>query len=198
MRIDVVVFDGVDDLDVTGPFGTWSMARRIGTEVTVRLVALDPAAPVTTIGGLRLAPVEAWSPERADVVFVPGGGFGSAGAGVAAELASGRIAAAVRQAVRPDLVLSSVCTGAMLLAAAGVLAGRPCTTHHRAVEALARAGGKPVDARVVDDGDVVTSAGITSGIDLALWLLERFCGAEISTRVAEGLEYERQGEVWRS
>ncbi|WP_329101457.1 DJ-1/PfpI family protein [Micromonospora sp. NBC_01699] len=195
----MLVFDGVDDLDVAGPYGTWSMARRAGAAVSVRLVSEGAVSTVTTAGGLRLAPVQRWSPGTADVVFVPGGGFTSAQhPGVAVELATGRIPTALRSAVRPGLVLASVCTGALLLAAAGVLSGRPCTTHHRAIAALTEAGGEPVDARVVDDGDVVTAGGVTAGLDLALWLVERFHGAEVAATVARGLEYERQGQVWQS
>lgn len=199
MRIDVVVFDGVDDLDVIGPYETWSMARRAGVDVSVRLVSEGGTPEVTTAHGLRLGPVQPWSPAQADVVLVPGGGAGEGRpTGVTAELSTGRIPEALRTAVRPDLVLASVCTGALLLGAAGLLAGRPCTTHHRVVDRLAEAGGTPVDARVVDDGDIVTAGGITSGFDLALWLLERFHGAAVATRVADGLAYERRGEVWQS
>jgi transcriptional regulator GlxA family with amidase domain len=196
VRIDVLVFDGVDDLDVVGPFETWSMAGRAGADVSVRLVGTAAAESVSTAHGLRLGPVRAWSPERADVVFVPGGGAGPApAAGVTVELAAGRIPEMLRAAARPGLILASVCTGALLLAASGVLAGRPATTHHRMIDRLAEAGGVPVDARVVDAGDVVTAGGITSGLDLALWLLERFHGAEVAARVADGLEYTRQGTV---
>jgi transcriptional regulator GlxA family with amidase domain len=199
VRTDVVVFDGVDDLDVIGPYETWSMARRAGLDVDVRLVAGSGTPEVATAHGLRLGPVQPWSPGEADVVLVPGGGAGAGRAsGVGAEIASGRLPAALRAAARPGLVLASVCTGALLLGAAGLLAGRPCTTHHRVTDRLAEAGGTPGDARVVADGDLVTAGGITSGFDLALWLLERFHGAEVATRVAEGLEYERRGEVWRS
>lgn len=199
MRIDVVVFDGVDDLDVAGPYGTWSMAARSGADVSVRLAALAGAATVTTAGGLQLGPVQPWAPEQADVILVPGGGAGTVPrAGVHAELATGRLPAALREAVRPGLVLASVCTGALLLAAAGVLTGRPCTTHHRMIDALTAAGGEVVNARVVDDGDVVTAGGITSGFDLALWLLERFRGIDLAALVARGLEYQRQGEVWQA
>ncbi|GAA0569401.1 DJ-1/PfpI family protein [Paractinoplanes ferrugineus] len=197
MRVDVLVFDGVDDLDVTGPFETLSMARRAGADVSVRLVAEDERTAVTTAGGLRLGPVSPWSPVVADVVLVPGGGLASSQRpGVAVELGRGQIPAALREAVRPGLVLASVCTGAFLLAAAGVLGGRKATTHHMTMKALAEAGAEPVDARVVDDGDVVTAGGVTAGLDLGLWLLERFHGPEIAARVARGLEYERQGAVW--
>jgi transcriptional regulator GlxA family with amidase domain len=88
-------------------------------------------------------------------------------------------------------VIASVCTGAMALAAAGLLEGRRATTHHAALEDLRRSGADVVDARVVDDGDIVSCGGVTSGIDLALWLVERFAGDEVADRVARDIEHDR-------
>jgi transcriptional regulator GlxA family with amidase domain len=88
-------------------------------------------------------------------------------------------------------ILAAVCTGAMALAAAGLLKGRPAVTHRSALHELRSAGAQLVEARVVDDGDIVTCGGVTSSIDLALWLVERIWGAPLSARIAEGLEYTR-------
>jgi transcriptional regulator GlxA family with amidase domain len=77
----------------------------------------------------------------------------------------------------------------MLLAAAGITTGRPATTHHSAVEDLRASGAHVVAARVVDDGDVVTAGGVTSGIDLALLIVERQAGPDIARRVAHEIEY---------
>ncbi|HEX7301906.1 DJ-1/PfpI family protein [Lentzea sp.] len=202
MRVHIVVFDGMDDLDVVGPFSVLGMAGRAGLGVSVRLASATGQAQATTLGGLPLFPGP-WAPEDADVLVVPGGGFASGGpatgvraTGVRAEIADGRVPRALAAAVRPDLVLASVCTGALLLAAAGLVEGRPCTTHHRAVDDLVAAGGRHVDARVVDDGDLVTAGGVTSGLDLALWLVERFQGREAAERVQRGLEYERREPLW--
>ncbi|GAA0427017.1 glutamine amidotransferase [Acrocarpospora corrugata] len=198
MRVDIAVFDGADDLDVVGPYSVLGLAGRAGLDVTVRLTSVDGPRTVTTGGGLPL-PTGAWAPQDTDVVIVAGGGFAKSGsAGVGAELASGRLPAALAEAARPGLVLASVCTGGLLLAAAGLLAGRACTTHHRAVDDLVAMGGRHVDARVVDDGDVVTSGGITSGLDLALWLVERYQGGEAAELLERLLEYERRAPVWRS
>ncbi|MFD5830991.1 DJ-1/PfpI family protein [Lentzea sp. NPDC060358] len=195
MRVHIVVFDGMDDLDVVGPFAVLGMAGRAGLGVEVRLTALDDR-PATTVGGLPL-PAAPWAPREADVLVVPGGGYASgAGTGVRAEIAGGRVPAALAAAVRPDLVLASVCTGALLLAAAGLVKGRPCTTHHRAVDDLVAAGGVHVDARVVDDGDLVTAGGVSSGLDLALWLVERFRGPDAAGTVQRGMEYERREPLW--
>jgi transcriptional regulator GlxA family with amidase domain len=84
----------------------------------------------------------------------------------------------------------------MLLAAAGLLDGRPAITHHSAIADLDAAGATIVHARVVDDGDVVTAGGVTSGLDLALHLVERHFGAPTALAAERELEYERRGTVW--
>jgi transcriptional regulator GlxA family with amidase domain len=85
----------------------------------------------------------------------------------------------------------------MLVAQAGLLKGRPAITHHVAVEELRAIGAEIVNARVVDDGNIVTSAGVTSGLDLTLWLIERYFNAQIAHEVEQELDYERRGTVWR-
>jgi len=91
-----------------------------------------------------------------------------------------------------------VCTGSMLLATSGLLDGRPAVTHHEAIGELAAAGARVIgDARVVDDGQIVTAGGITAGIDLGLWLVQRYRGAAAAAAAAAELEYKRTGYVWR-
>jgi len=84
-----------------------------------------------------------------------------------------------------------VCTGTMLLAHAGVIGSRPASTHHAALADLAATGADVRTERVVDDGDLVTSGGVTSGIDLALWLVEREVSVDLADRIATGMEYPR-------
>jgi transcriptional regulator GlxA family with amidase domain len=85
----------------------------------------------------------------------------------------------------------------MLVAASGILRGRPAVTHHGAIQDLLAAGAQVVQARVVDSGDIVTAGGVTSGLDLALWLVERFYGSEIAHEIGVEIEYERRGIVWQ-
>ena len=85
----------------------------------------------------------------------------------------------------------------MILSAAGLTRGRAATTHAVAREDLRAAGAELVDARVVDDGDLVTAAGVTAGIDLALWLTERLASPELARRIAINMEYQPQGPVHR-
>ncbi|MEV6636453.1 DJ-1/PfpI family protein [Actinoplanes sp. NPDC051470] len=94
------------------------------------------------------------------------------------------------------MLVTSLCTGTILLAAAGLTAGRPCTTHHGAKAELAKRGGVVKDARVVDDGDLVTAAGIVSGLDLALHLVRRELSADLAVAIENVLEYQARGTVW--
>lgn len=94
-------------------------------------------------------------------------------------------------------VIATVCTGAMIAARAGLTKGRPATTHHSALDELRASGADVVDARVVDDGDLIMAGGVTSGIDLALWIVEREFGKGIADSVTEEIEFPRNHQVWR-
>ena len=98
---------------------------------------------------------------------------------------------------RSGTTIAAVCTGTMLVAEAGLLKGRPAITHHAAIADLRAVGAEVLKARVVDDGDVITAGGVTSGLDLTLWLLERFFDPQTAHEVEKELEYERRGVVWR-
>jgi transcriptional regulator GlxA family with amidase domain len=99
---------------------------------------------------------------------------------------------------RPSLTVATVCGGSMVLALAGLIAGRPATTHHLGMDLLAANGSVAVDARVVDDGDLVTGATVTSGLDLALYLLERELGSRVAIGAEKLIGHERRGTVWRA
>jgi transcriptional regulator GlxA family with amidase domain len=199
MRIAVVVFDGFDELDAIGPLEVLRNAAAMGAEgLSVELVALDGAAEVTGSHGLAVRTDGPLDPGRTDLLVIPGGGWNDRGAqGAWAEAERGDLPAAIAAAHGAGAVVATVCTGAMLASAAGLTRGRPAVTHHGAVDDLRAAGAEVVEARVVDDGDLVTAGGVTSGIDMALWLVERHFGADLATRVAAEIEHPRHGEVWR-
>ena len=95
--------------------------------------------------------------------------------------------------------VASVCTGVFLLAAGGLLDGRPATTHHDDLDDLEGKAAQVIrDARVVDDGDIITSAGVTSGIDMALWLAEKRMGPEVAEATRAEIEHRSDGRVWRA
>lgn len=195
MRAQILVYDGFDELDAVAPFET---LRAAGWPV--ELVTLDGAEEVSAARGLqvRTAGRRLNAADRPDLLVVPGGGWlDRSPRGAWAEAQRGAVPAALREIHAAGTVIAAVCTGGMLLAAAGLLRDRPAVTHHSALQDLQGAGARVVRARVVDDGEIITAGGVTSGLDLALWLIERFDGPEAAHRVEERLEYERRGVVWR-
>lgn len=96
---------------------------------------------------------------------------------------------------KPDLTIVTVCGGSLLLAMEGLLDGRHAVTNHLGMDVLRATGAIPVTARVVDDGNLVTGGGVTSGLDVSLYLVERELGPRISNAVEKLFEYERQGTV---
>lgn len=195
----VLLFNGFDELDAIAPYEVLRMAAARGAPIQVEFVSLEGSAEVVAAHGTRLQPAARLADDQAlDALIVPGGGWWNrAPQGAWAELHRGQIPTALAQCHQRGVTIASVCTGALLVAAAGLLQGRPATTHHVAVDALREYGATIVEARVVDDGDVVTAGGVTSGLDLGLWLIERWCGVDTAQRVERAMEYERRGRVWR-
>jgi putative intracellular protease/amidase len=192
MDAEILVFDGVEDLDVFGPVSALAAA---GFEVA--LVAEGGPRQVRTMHGTGLS---ARQPGPAPgVLVVPGGGWGSRSErGAWAEAGRGVLPALITERFAAGSVIAAVCTGTMLLAAAGLLDGRPAITHHGAIDDLSATGARVIgEARVVDDGQIVTAGGITAGLDLGLWLVQRYSGPAAAAAAATELEYTRTGYVWR-
>lgn len=193
--ISIVLYDGFDELDAVGPYEVLENAATFGAEFDVSLRTLDPVSTVTASHGLTVEPDGVLGDP--DLLVVPGGGWNDRGRRGAWAEAEGDLPEELARRHRDGAMLASVCTGGMILATAGVLDGRPATTHRSALDDLRRSAANVVDERVVDDGDVLTAGGVTSGLDLALWLVERFSGADVAETVAREMEYERRGEVYR-
>lgn len=185
-RVVIPIFAGVQALDVTGPAEVFSIAARLGAHgYEIELTAAG-GSPVRTSSGLQLTPQRALSSVRGglDTLIVPGG-QGTRQALEHSELI-GWIARTAPRARR----VASVCTGAFLLAEAGLLDGRRVTTHWSACEALGRrypALTVEEDPIFIRDGEVWTSAGVTAGIDLALALVEADAGNDAALAVARQL-----------
>ncbi|WP_033337656.1 DJ-1/PfpI family protein [Catenuloplanes japonicus] len=196
LRVRIVLFDGVEEQDFIAPqevfsLAGWYSARPVDTGYMV----LGRPRLITAAFGTEVRVARGWRPEEADVIVVPGGGRPGE-PGIWAEIGGGALPRALAAARRPGLTVTSLCTGAIILAAGGLVTGRPCTTHTVAKAELAARGGVVKNARVVDDGDLVTAAGITSGIELALHLVARELGADVAIKVEEALEYQARGTVW--
>jgi transcriptional regulator GlxA family with amidase domain len=196
MRIEILVFDGVDEMDVMGPFEVWSSASR-RADVELELVGLDGPVEVEGMNGLRFkAPAGLSTP---DALFVPGGGWmNRAERGSWAEARRGIMPARIAE-LAPQLAwIGAVCTGSMLLAEAGLVKGRPATTNRNAWAELETFGADLKKNRVVDDGTLVTAGGITAGIDLALHIVEREVSAEVADAIAASMEYTRDRDLYLS
>jgi transcriptional regulator GlxA family with amidase domain len=198
MKTQIVLYDGFDELDAVAPYEVLVAAAKRGAPFEVELAHLEGAREVVGSQGLAVRATAALA-ERLDLLVVPGGRWAdrSSPVGARVEAERGALPRAIGRIHAGGAAVASVCTGAMLLAAAGLTQGRHATTHHVAREALRATGAVLVDARVVDDGDLITAGGITSGLDLALWLVEREAGAALALELERHLEYERRGTVWR-
>ncbi|WP_121744265.1 DJ-1/PfpI family protein [Natronorubrum halophilum] len=187
--VEIVLFDGFDELDAIGPYEVFENAAQAGASLETTLVTLEETDIVTASHDLRVESQGTLG--EPDVLLVPGGGWTTANEGVRAAVEGGVLPDTVDERYTEGATVASVCTGAMVLAEAGLLEGRPAATHPVAEDDLEAHAANVVDKRVVDDGDVLTAGGVTSGIDLALWLVEREFGEDVSSEVSEEMQYER-------
>jgi transcriptional regulator GlxA family with amidase domain len=192
MNAEILLFDGFDELDAMGPWEVLGGLAQLRDDVTARLVTLEGARELRADHGAVITAHAALS-ERPDVLLVPGGGwFDRTPEGAWAQAERGDIPSAIAARHAAGTTVASVCTGALLLARAGVLDGRRATTNPGALDDL-RAFGTidVVAARLVDDGDVLTAGAPVCGIDLALRLLERIDSPELAEAAARMIGYER-------
>jgi transcriptional regulator GlxA family with amidase domain len=191
MRIEIPIYAGYDEVDAIGPFEVLANAAIAIDDLEVALVGADGPGEVVAAHGLRVVCDEGLS-DAADLVIVPGGGW-VRGGGVRDQYEDGSLARRLAELHEGGTAVASVCTGAILLAQGGILDGRPATTHRAALDHLETMGADvDREARVVDDGDVLTCGGVTSGFDLALHLVEREWGAELAEQIATLMEITRQ------
>ena len=183
MDIAILVYDRFTALDAIGPYEV--LSRLPGARVTF---AAEQAGPVTTdTGSLRLvAGATLAQVPSPDIVVVPGG------PGQTEQMADGPVHEWLRAADQASTWTTSVCTGSLILAAAGLLRGRPATSHWLALDQLRAFGATPVGDRVVFAGKYVTGAGVSAGIDMALALAGRVAGAETAQAIQLGIEYDPQ------
>ncbi|HEY4452634.1 MAG TPA: DJ-1/PfpI family protein [Solirubrobacteraceae bacterium] len=183
MNIAIALYDRFTALDAIGPYEV--LSRLPGATVTFLAAA---RGPVRTDNGFLTVIAEAALDERRDpdIVLVPGG------PGEVAERAGGPLLEWLGEAHRTSRWTTSVCTGSLVLGAAGLLEGRRATTHWLAMDELARLGAVPVAERVVIDGKIVTGAGVSAGIDMALTLAAQIAGEEVAQAIQLGIEYDPQ------
>jgi len=187
-RIGVAVFDGAEELDFVGPWEVLAAWRFLyPDEVDVFLVG-ETTEPVTCAKGMRVLADRTWDDAgELDVLVYPGG------RGTRGQLGDERVRERLRRLRANGTLMTSVCTGALVFADAGLLDGRPAATYHAAFEELVplgRAITPRPDDRFVDDGEVVTAAGVSAGIDMALHLVGRLASPERAREVRRYIQYD--------
>jgi putative intracellular protease/amidase len=183
MNIAILLYDRFTALDAIGPYEV--LSRLPGASLT--FVAAEPG-PVRTDNGMLTLLAERSIDEvrRPDIVLVPGG------PGEVAARAGGPVLGWLRAAHQTSRWTTSVCTGSLILAAAGLLEGKRATSHWLALGELGALGAEPAAERVVFDGKIVTGAGVSAGIDMALALAARVAGEQVAQAIQLGIEYDPQ------
>lgn len=192
-RAGILIFPDVEVLDFCGPYEVLSAARlnedrrrQEPSPFEVLLIA-EQTGPVTATGGLRVIPDHTFDTcPTLDLLVVPGGW------GTRKELANRQLLAWITERAKQVNTLASVCTGAMLLGQAGLLDSRRATTHWQSLAWMQQAFPSVTveeAQHVVEDGHILTSAGISAGIDLALKVVMRYCGEEVARATARHMEY---------
>lgn len=193
LDIGILVFDEVEELDFVGPWEVFGMANRTAAAhgqadfCTLRLVAEHAGHPVTCAKGLKVLPdITTEDCNGLDVLVVPGG------AGARREVYNRPLLNWIAEIAENAQWVTSVCTGALLLCAAGPGRGRKVTTHWSFVEPL-RARGEAAevlsDVRYVQDGNLITAAGVSAGIDMSLWLVGQLESPDFARDVERAMQY---------
>jgi len=194
MEIGVALFDGAEELDWAGPWEVLAAWAEQWPDDGVHVFTLAREdRPVTCAKGLRVLPDETWeSAPPLDVLVYPGG------MGTRRDLQDEAVLDWIRGLAAGDTMIASVCTGSLVLAAAGLLDGKPATTHWGSLEVLPTLGHdievRP-DDRFVDNGSVLTAAGVSAGIDMALHLVARLQSTERAREVRRYIQYDPEPPV---
>ncbi|SEG35847.1 DJ-1/PfpI family protein [Paenibacillus sp. UNC499MF] len=206
LSVQIVLFDGFDLLDALAPYEVFCVAEMITENaLSVELVTAEgPRSVPSGTNGLKIEAGDRLDPERPGIILVPGASGPVEGDGpdsvpsilgrTVHTALPGMLGKALKQ---KDVVVATVCGGSLVLAMAGLLEGRPAVTNQLGMDLLGATGAVPIPARVVDDGNLVTGGGVTSGLDAALYLVERELGPRIAYEIEKLFEYERRGTVWR-
>ncbi len=179
-QIGLLIFPRITQLDMTGPYEVFIALP----DATVHLI-WKSREPVTAVGGLQLVPTTTFADcPPLDLICVPGG------AGMNALLGDDETLGFIRRQAKGARYVTSVCTGALVLGAAGLLEGRRAATHWMSRDMLRAFGAIPVAERVVVDGNLITGGGVTAGIDFAFTVVAQAFGAAVAKGIQLGMEYD--------
>jgi transcriptional regulator GlxA family with amidase domain len=192
-RIGILLFDGVEELDFVGPYEVFTMTNEVfgrAGETRPHAIALlaEREAPIVCAKGMQVMPHATIAQnESLDILLMPGG------QGTRREVENTALLNWIARISADAQWVTSVCTGALLLAAAGPARGKRVTTHWAFAETLRARGevGEVLEGvRYVRDGNLVTAAGVSAGIDMALWLVGQLHGATVARQVQRAMEYD--------
>ena len=188
LTIGILVFDDAEELDFVGPWEVFTMANAVRAKTHRVLLIAVRAQPVRCAKGMRVLPDLALADcPKLDVLLVPGG------QGTRREVENAALLGWIAKVAADCRWITSVCTGAMLLTAAGPARGRRVTTHWGFVETLRQRGEAAEvleNRRYVRDGNILTAAGVSAGIDMALWLTGQLHGPDFARAVQKAMEYD--------
>lgn len=184
ITIGILLFPQVEELDFVAPFEVLSYINKIQNGSTKVLLIAEKTDPLEAFNGMRVIPHTTLTDcPPLDIIVVPGG--------------KGRISAMKDSAITGFIIrqsrhakfITSVCTGALILAEAGLLTNKKATTYHTAFAELGSYSVETIAQKVVHDGQIITSAGVSSGIELGLYLLKILFGSDVAQEVADKIEY---------
>ena len=185
LTIGVLLFPQVEELDFVGPFEVLSYINKIKPASTKVLLIAEAAEPVEAFNGMRVIPdVTMANCPDLDILVVPGG------KGRYTAMKNTAIQEFIQRQAQKAKYITSVCTGAFLLAEAGLLANKKATTYHTAFAELAAYSVEVLSQKVVREDNIITAAGVSSGIELGLYLLKEEFGTALAQEVADKIEYD--------
>ncbi|MPM18064.1 Isonitrile hydratase [bioreactor metagenome] len=184
LTVGVLLFPRVEELDFVGPFEVLNYINKIRPESTKVMLIAETAEPVEAFNGMKIIPdVTMENCPQLDILVVPGG------KGRYAAMKNSTIQKFIQQQAQKAKYITSVCTGAFLLAEAGLLKGKRATTYHTAFAELATYSVEVLAQKVVHENNIITAAGVSSGIELGLYILKEEFGAAVAQEAADNLEY---------
>lgn len=183
-KIGILLFPGVEELDFVGPFEVLSYVNKLAPASTQVLLVAEETTELRAFNGLRILPdVTLTACPDLDILVVPGG------KGRLAAMKNANLRQFIQAQANQARFITSVCTGAFLLAEAGLLTGRQATTYHECLDELSRYGVEVLTAKVVDAGRIITAGGVSSGLELGFYLLQKMFGPDMAREVARKIEY---------
>lgn len=185
ITIGILIFPQVEELDFVGPFEVLHYINKIQANSTQVLLIAESIEPICGFNGMKVIPdTTLHSCPRLDILVVPGG------KGRMVAMKNSQIQKFIQEQMSTVTYMTSVCTGAFLLAEAGLLTGKKATTYHTTFSELAAYSVEVISAKVVADGKIITAGGVSSGLELGFYILKKLFGVALSQEVAKKMEYD--------